>query len=307
MTANGETLAVTAPAKINLYLAVLGKRPDGFHELLTVFQSLALADRLTVQPGTAPGVVVRCDDERLPESENLCTRAAHLLAAAAGHAPDDLPAVELQLEKRIPLGAGLGGGSSDAAATLRALNAWWGLGVGDADLLRLAGALGADVPYFLSLGTALATGRGDVIEPLEPLPPLWVVLAMPEEPVSTADAFAWWDEQQGVSQPGAAGHDHFRTFQDFRARQMLRLLRAGALDGAAECCINDLEVPVTHYRPDIAVLIRQLRAAGCPLVRMTGAGAAVFGIAETEADARAIAARIDAPWVTVTHTGAPDG
>lgn len=299
-------VVLRAPAKINLYLAVLGRRADGYHELLTVFQSLALADHITLRPADRPGCTVRSAAPALPAYNNLCLHAAHLLAAESGTEPEDFPGVEVFIEKRLPLGAGLGGGSSDGAVTLRALNAWWELGLRADDLLRLACLLGADVPYFLHGGTARGTGRGDIVEPLPPLPPLWVVLAMPEEPVATADAFRWWDEDQGEPQPGAADPAHFHEFQAFRAETLLDLLRRGDLIAAADCCVNDLEAPVTRRRPDIAALRDRLREAGCPVARLTGAGAAVFGLAPDERTARAAAERVDAAWVSVTRTDGTD-
>src|SRR3954454_2077628 len=187
------TVTLQASAKINLDLRIVGGRPDGFHELRTVFQTLALADVLTIRRtrgpfrlvGSAPGIPL--------DRRNLVWRAAAAAWRAAGER-GPIRGVSIALEKRIPAAAGLGGGSSDAAATLLGVNRVLGLGLGPVELHRAALSLGSDVPFFMMGGTALGLGRGDDLFPLPDVPPLHVVLVRPDFGVSTADAYRWYAE-----------------------------------------------------------------------------------------------------------------
>ena len=173
-------LVAEAFAKVNRSLVVLGKRPDGFHELDTVFQAVGLSDRLTFE--TSVGLSLEVDDPSIPSgAENLVLRAARALAASAG-----VPArAAITLEKRIPSGGGLGGGSSDAAVALLGLSALWGLDLPVGGLAEIGASVGSDVPFFLYGGTARGLGRGERIAPLPDLPSAGVVLVMPPFPVAT--------------------------------------------------------------------------------------------------------------------------
>lgn len=166
-----------APAKVNLYLEVLHRRGDGYHELETVFQTIDLCDRVTVSLRADEQLTLRCDDPSLPaDQRNLAWRAAQRYREAAGLRAG----VDIVLEKRIPAGAGLGGGSADAAAVLRALERLGGRPLGRERLRELAAELGSDVPFCLEGGTAHATGRGERLQPLPPLPPLPLTVLLPE-------------------------------------------------------------------------------------------------------------------------------
>ena len=243
---------VRAFAKINRSLEVLGVRPDGFHELRTVFQSIALHDTLAIR-AVSGAFQLTCDDPACPaDRSNLIWRAAEQVWKAAGRrgAPRD---VSIQLTKRIPLQAGLGGGSSDAAAALRAFGRLWRV---NPDRVRAIGsALGADVPYFFEGGTALGLDRGDLLFPLVDAPRAWVVLVIPPFGVSTKEAFAWWDRD------GA------------RVLQKRRLT-------------NDLQAVVAKRHPAIGRLVRALERAGASHAAMTGAGSAVFGLFSTRRGAQ---------------------
>lgn len=256
----GRVLRVKACAKINLALRVLGVRPDGFHELHTTFQSLALHDTLTFGiGGSSEGIRIVCDDPACPTgSANLVWRAAELAWRAAGRAGAPR-GVHVRIQKRIPMQAGLGGGSSDAAAALRACARLWRLK--HADLAGLAAALGADVPFFLHGGTAAGTGRGDVIEPLDDRPARWVVLVFPDFGVSTKDAFGWLDGQR--PHPGRGPE-----------------------------ALNDLQAVVEAHHPEIGRIVKALGRAGASAAAMSGSGSAVFGLFGTRAPAVAAAARL---------------
>jgi 4-diphosphocytidyl-2-C-methyl-D-erythritol kinase len=259
---------VSAFAKINLSLRVLGVRRDGYHELRTIFQSIALHDTLTVRARRGP-FALRCDDPGCPADEtNLVWRAAEQAWAASGRR-GALRDVEIRLTKRIPLRAGLGGGSSDAAATLNALGSLWR--VKPAALGEIAAALGADVPYFLEGGTALGLDRGDLVYALVDCAPAWVTIALPTFGVSTADAFRWWDESAALTIEAAPRG--ITTEKE----------RAGQLG-------NDLQGPVAARHPEIAHVVGALQKAGAFHAAMSGSGSALFGLFSRE-QAAARAAR----------------
>src|SRR2546423_1014196 len=177
-------IVVRAPAKINLTLDVLGRRPDGYHALRSVLQALELHDTLELRPAAA--LRFACDAPALAGEDNLVPRAAHLLRTTTGYGGG----VDITLRKRIPVDAGLGGGSSDAAATLMALNRLWGLALAPARLAELGAALSSDVPFFLHAPLALISARGELVEALPPAPPAYVVLHQPPCGLSTARVFA---------------------------------------------------------------------------------------------------------------------
>jgi 4-diphosphocytidyl-2-C-methyl-D-erythritol kinase len=259
--AKRATLIVRAHAKVNLDLRVLGVHPDGYHELRTVFQGIELHDTLVCSERPGP-FVLKCRTPGVPLDErNLIWRAAAALWAALGRAgaPRD---VTVRLDKQIPVEAGLGGGSSDAAAALVALGRMWG-GTSMTLLRQIGATIGADVPFFLSGGTALGLGRGEEIYPLVDLPPHFVVIVRPPFGVSTAEAYGWYDEDRASGQ-----RDENRELQQLpvpwptRAAQM----------------INDLEPPVIRRHQEIAGFKAQLRELGATAAAMSGSGSAVFGL-----------------------------
>jgi 4-diphosphocytidyl-2-C-methyl-D-erythritol kinase len=254
-------------AKINLSLRVVGRRPDGYHDLRTVFQSIALHDELTIRR-TTRGFELTCDDAACPSGRaNLVWRAAEAVWRAAGRSGSP-QGVALHLSKQIPMQAGLGGGSSDAAAAVRALGGLWG--VTRSRQRAVAIALGADVPFFLEGGTALGVDRGDLLFPLSDLPRSWVVVVLPPFGVSTKDAFGWF---------GARAVDRRRRRGD----------PAGDLDWR-----NDLQDVVARRHPEIAGLVRALTRAGASRALMSGSGSAVFGLFVRRPAAAAAAAYVEA-------------
>jgi 4-diphosphocytidyl-2-C-methyl-D-erythritol kinase len=278
-------IRISAPAKVNLFLAVRGRREDGFHELESVFQAIELADEVEFQP-RPEGIRISADWPGLPDGEdNLCWRAANLLMEETGARRG----VEIRLHKRIPPGAGLGGGSSDAAAVLLALNRLWELNLSAEALGRLAASLGADVAFFLKGGTALGRGRGEVLSSL-PTPDLWFVLAWPEENLSTAQVYRAWDEQP------AAG--------EASLEEMLEAVKSNDSRRTAACLRNDLEEAAMRLCPPIEGLKKELLEAGCLGAQVSGSGSAVFGIAQDENHAGEIAAvlsRQEGLWMRRSH------
>jgi 4-diphosphocytidyl-2-C-methyl-D-erythritol kinase len=284
-------LTVRAFAKINLDLRVLGVRADGYHEIATVFQTIALADTVTVVPHEGP-LSVRCDAPGVPAGRgNLAWRAAEHLWSLAGR-PGTPHGCAIVIEKRIPVAGGLGGGSADAAATLVALAHCWRLPCSARDLHHVARALGADVPFFLVGGTALGRGAGDELEPLDDLPRHEVVLAVPGFGVSAADAYRWLDED-GPAGPG--GLEPPRSPPGPEPASLHRPpAAAGDWAGWLARCRNDLEPPVARRHPEVARLAADLRRAGARLAALSGSGSTVFGLYEDAAAADRAARALEA-------------
>jgi len=271
-----QSVTVRAHAKINLDLRVLGPRADGYHELRTVFQSIALHDVIQCVAREGP-LAIECAAAGVPlDGSNLVWRAAEALWRALRR-PTPVRDVVIRLEKHIPLQAGLGGGSTDAAATLMALATLWKVPVRPAQLTDVAATLGADVPFFLSGGTALGLGRGDEVYPLADLARHWIVLLVPGFGVSTADAYNWYDSERDLSRgAGAREPQHVPGPWPSRAAQM----------------INDLEAPIARHHPEIDQMRTALRRAGALAAAMSGSGSAVFGLFQKRADALAAVERL---------------
>lgn len=262
---------VFAHAKINWMLRILGMRPDGFHELETIFQSISLRDTLRFHPGEPLSLV--CDDPTIPtDDSNLVMRAAHAMIDRFG-----APACRIELEKRIPAGGGLGGGSSDAAATLRALAQRCATPPAHADLAAAALGLGSDVPFFLEEGTAYATGRGERLVALPSQAGVPLVLLLPEERVMTPEAYRLL----------RTGRDEGRLAEG-EAIGLDRCVSAarGSLLDDVTILVNDLEPPVFATLPRLAGLLEALRATGPAWARMSGSGSTIVGAfrAEDERD-----------------------
>jgi 4-diphosphocytidyl-2-C-methyl-D-erythritol kinase len=277
-------ITLPAYAKINLDLRVLGVRPDGFHNLRTVFQSLSLHDVLTFTRHKGP-LAIECDDPTLPtDRRNLIWKAASLLWRTVGRRRGDTPRdIVVGLRKRVPVMAGLGGGSADAAMTLLGLSRLWELDVDLPTLSRLAARLGADVPFFLVGGTALGLGRGDDIYPLTDLPRTFVVVVRPKFGVSTDEAYAWYDEE-----PRRSIRDPARRRLPDRWPEWALSLR------------NDLEPAVIRHHPTIARIKHALVDAGAVVAAMSGSGSAVFGLFERLDAARRTASDLSRPgWQVV--------
>ncbi|MGH9381569.1 MAG: 4-(cytidine 5'-diphospho)-2-C-methyl-D-erythritol kinase [Thermoanaerobaculia bacterium] len=267
-------------AKINLHLEVLGRRADGYHELSTLFQSVELHDVLEVEL-TTQGYAVEVVEGEAPEDRtNLAVRAASALQAR--FAPDR--GARIRLWKGIPLGSGLGGGSSNAATTLWALDRLLGGPASAAELLGIAAELGADVPYFLHGGTAWGTGRGDHIQPLSDLAEQEVWLVTPPVAVSTADVFARLDAPYG---------NHLTPRET--PSSIMRLVEAGTRASADRLeAHNDLEEGVLSHYPEIREARAVLIEAGGAPVRLSGSGATLYAFFRAPVDIGALRRRLPA-------------
>lgn len=257
--ARRQIVQVRAHAKVNLHLRILGRRPDGYHDIRTVLQTLALHDTLRFEPFDGP-FEVRCAHVGVPRGrDNLVWLAAEAVWRALGRSRDP-DGVRVTLEKRIPLQSGLGGGSADAAATLIGLLTLWRASLSRSTVTDLAAALGADVPFFLWGGTALGLDRGDTIYPLADAQPCWVTILVPALGVSTKEAYRWYDEA---------------------------LVTPGPLEPSAPLRLdNDFEAVVAARHPVIADLKRSLLEAGAGAAGLSGSGSAVVGLFESEPRAR---------------------
>lgn len=279
-------LEVWAPAKVNLFLEVLAKRPDGFHEIETLMAPIELYDTLYLEPAPPGQTLFACRDARartaahlptppLPEgTDNIAVRAVELVRQATGCRRG----VSVQLVKRIPMAAGLAGGSSDAAAALVAVDRLWQTGLSPSDLHELAAQLGSDVPFFLCGGAAVCRGRGEQIEPLDRLPPLHLALLFPGE---------------GLSTPAVYGRCRVAD----RPRSAQRLVDAWrrhdlAMVGAA--LHNQLEPAAETLSGSVANSRRRFARAATVGQRMSGSGTSYFGVCRGAGHARRVAAAVRA-------------
>ncbi|MBX3296165.1 MAG: 4-(cytidine 5'-diphospho)-2-C-methyl-D-erythritol kinase [Acidobacteria bacterium] len=255
-----EPFTLPSFAKINLHLRVLGKRPDGFHELCTVFQTVSLHDRITFE--AADEISMTCDDAAIQTGEaNLMIRAASRLREFSG----TTAGARLHLEKRIPSPGGLAGGSSNAAVTLIGLKRLWELDLADGDLMTIASELGSDVPFFLEGGTMLGTGRGERLETLPDFECDRLVIVTPNVAVSTAAAYDGLRAESLTSQALETKLTVCRS----EAENVLSDIEAGA---------NDFENTVLAAFPEISDVRKTLTGLGARKVLMSGSGASVFAI-----------------------------
>lgn len=312
--APARSIARRAPAKLNLGLRLVGRREDGYHLLESLFVPLSLADELTLswQPDGPAAIdleVERAADAQLPAAlealgagpENLAARAA-----AAFRELTDIPGtIGIRLVKRIPAGAGLGGGSSDAGAVLSGLAALTGrVGIEDERLAQQALGLGADVPYFLAPRAALVSGIGERIEPVDDGAPAFdVVLANPGISVATAEVYRVADVLRGSLTATGAG-------STMRAFSRLSRASQGNSNALGELLVNDLEPAAVRVCPPIGRWLDRLREAGAAGVGMSGSGGTVFGIFSSPSEAERAAASLRGPdegggsqgsWVRVTR------
>lgn len=260
-----------APAKINLMLDVLHKRNDGFHEVEMIMTMVDLADRLTLSDPGSSRISLSSQSGYIPlDDKNLAVRAARLLRQRFGVSRG----VHMHLEKRIPVAAGLAGGSSDAAAALRGLNRLWELGLSMAELEELGAELGSDVPFCVRGGTALATGRGERLEELPNPPRCWVILAKPPINVSTADVYGNLKAAEIDVHPSASS--------------MRQALERGSFADVCGGLGNVLEDVTLKLYPDVGRLKGVMEHLGADGVLMSGSGPTVFGLVLKEEKAKRI-------------------
>ena len=266
------TCTATSSRPLNLGLAVVGRRDDGFHDLRTIFQAIDLSDELWIRTRGEPGIALSvAGPEPAPEGpENLVCRAGELLSGRSG----SRVGAEIHLVKRIPPQSGLGGGSSDAAAAILGLDALWGLGLSPDEHAGLALELGSDVPFFLRGGTARGEGRGERLTPLPPPPDAGWLLVLPPFGVPTVKAFA--------SLPGTL------TSSESNLRMLETAINGGNFEVFIENIVNDLEDGVVRIQPRLARIRQELISRGAAAVGLTGSGSALFAVFRCQGDAEQI-------------------
>ncbi len=286
--------SLIAPAKINLFLGIVGNhfnqatppQPDGFHELVMVMQSIDLADRVTITETRDRTITVTCDDGDVPQDQtNLAYQAAALMQQQFPDRAAPHGGIAIAIEKQIPMGAGLAGGSADCAAVLVGIDQLWELGLTQGELQTIAAQIGSDIPFCVSGGTALATGRGEIIDPLVDLGKLYVVLAKYRDlPVSTPWAYQTFRQQFGATYPPTPAATQVKQ-QELRSGAMLSAIQQRNAPKIAQCLHNDLEKVVLPAYPQIQGLrdaFGQLPVMG---TMMSGSGSTVFALCATEAEA----------------------
>ncbi len=259
-------LTVNAPAKINLFLDIIGRLDNGYHSLFMVMQSVGLFDTVTVAKSEKSGIFLTCSDERLPSDEsNIAYKAAAAFFKKTGISPN----VEIGIEKRIPFAAGLAGGSTDAAAVIVGLNELYKTDLSQAELCKIGLCVGSDVPFCIVGGTCLSQNTGGVLSPLEPLKDCYIVLAKPEAGVSTAEAYA------------AADSTYLYRPDSMR---MLDACEKGDFEGICKYAGNVFEQVIEVA--DRVEFKRIMRENGCSLCQMSGSGPTVFALFENEENAK---------------------
>ncbi len=281
---SGGPVTWRAFAKLNEELRVLGRRPDGYHEVRTVLQTIDLADEIRVVP--AAGFRFTTTSGPADES-NLVVRAVRAFEEATGIEVR----LDIHLTKHVPHGAGLGGGSADAAVTLMGLARWYGAPLPGSMIQSLLAGMGSDVPFFALGGAALAIGRGDCLFPLDVgeagrEAPRWYVLVHPPLAVSTVDAYSWLDRDTTRRTQGLTETHEYTTILGFCARFVPHL---GARGPGPASCLNDFELPLFQRFPELAEIKGRLLAAGAVRAAISGSGATVFGRFDGPVRARAAA------------------
>jgi 4-diphosphocytidyl-2-C-methyl-D-erythritol kinase len=257
---SGTALGVKAPAKVNLFLRILERMPDGYHQLETLFQAVGLEDEILMEVVEGTSLELRVEGADVgPSEDNLVTRAVHLFRHRTGLSCG----LRIQLTKRIPAGAGLGGGSSDAGATLRALNVLHGYPLGGDEMRATGAELGADVAFFSGeVGLAVGEGRGDRLTPVEPLPPRTLVVGLPPVHVATGPAYGLLAGARGSAPPPPP----------------LLPFELGTWDQVEDRAVNDFQPVVARAHPPVARALEALREVGASVALLSGSGSAVFGL-----------------------------
>jgi 4-diphosphocytidyl-2-C-methyl-D-erythritol kinase len=272
------TLVVRAPAKVNLFLEVLAKRPDGYHEIATLLVAVSLYDTLEFKEDPSGAIRLRCDVAELTTGpDNLVLKAAALLRQRTGCARG----ADVRLAKRIPMAAGLAGGSTDCAAALAGLNRLWRLGLTRDELARLGGELGSDVPFFFHTPAAWCTGRGEVVTPVALGRPLDFVLVKPAVGLATAEVY------RGVAVP-----ERPETGQEMR-----RAVAGGDVEEIGRRLHNRLQEAAGRLRPEIAAGLGRLRAEGPAGQLMSGSGTSLFALCREPGEAQRVARAVRRPEI----------
>lgn len=289
-----RSLYLIAPAKINLYLEIIGHRLDGYHELVMILQSIALADSLELHPNGKEEIRLYCNHDLVPlDNTNIAYKAAQLMAKSFPEIASNYGGVDIVIDKKIPVAAGLAGGSSNGAAVLVGINLLWDLGLTQPELETFAASLGSDVPFCLAGGCAIATGRGEKLAPIPSNEELWLVLAKYQS-LSISTPWAYQQYRQNFSDSYVSDFDTVINRKD--------LVHSGPLVNAivhkqttkiGQLLHNDLEKVVLPAQPKVAQLCEKMRKAGGLGTMMSGSGPTVFTLCESQNEAEVIKNQIE--------------
>lgn len=291
--------SVSAPAKVNLYLKVINKRPDGYHNIVTVFERINLADRLRFRTNRSGRITIRCDHPHVPTGpKNLVYRTAELIRQEHGITEG----VEVSIAKTIPVAAGLAGGSTNAAAAITGLNRLWGLKMSTEQMVDVGRRIGSDVPFFLyDASWGLGTGRGDRIETLPIGRRLWHILVVPKIKMYTPKVYGHIKiPKNGRSGSGASGGGrNMLTNKDDNANILLHHLPKSDVGTISSLLYNDLEKVVVQICPKINKLKERLKSLGAQGVTVSGSGPSVYGLTDSQQEAKQIQAHLSSRYSQV--------
>lgn len=284
-----QSYSLIAPAKINLYLEIVGDRPDGFHELVMILQSVELADRVDIKPSNTEDIYIYCDRPQVPtDKTNLAYRAAELMCNLFPEMYANYGGVSIRIEKNIPVAAGLAGGSGNAAAVLVGINLLWELGLTQLELEDLAARLGSDISFCVTGGTAISTGRGEKLDKIDLLKKAWVVLAKYENlSVSTPWAYQTYRQQYSDTYISDAAGIESRASQ-LRSGPLVTAIKQQNEREVGKLLQNDLEKVVFPQYPQVEQLKQTFAEKDVLGTMMSGSGPTVFALCESEASAIAV-------------------
>jgi 4-diphosphocytidyl-2-C-methyl-D-erythritol kinase len=293
-----QKFTVKTPAKINWFLNIIGVRQDGYHAIESLMQCVSLYDTLEFYHASDLSLE---SDLAIPLGDNLVYRAASLLKKQGSYRNG----ATIRLKKKIPVGAGLGGGSSDAACTLSSLNRLWGLGLTGKDLCALASQIGSDVPFFLNGPSAFVEGRGELLTPIAMRSSVILLLVKPPQSVSTAWAYSTFDRRgadQESARPDKAGGKSELTKKPVDIKLFCQALEERDFTFLDRLIINDLEAPVFERYPAVGEIRQRLREMGASVSSMSGSGSAVFGVFAEREKAKKAARAMTPCWCEVVET-----
>jgi 4-diphosphocytidyl-2-C-methyl-D-erythritol kinase len=287
-------MRLLAAAKVNLHLRVGPPRPDGFHPLLSWMCAVGLYDALNIEPAASAGVLLSCDRADLPcDQSNLIVKAANALAEAAAATSTAPLGARIRLEKRIPMGAGLGGGSSDGARALLGLNQLWKVNWPMERLAALAARIGSDLPFFFHGPSSVCSGRGEIVRPIAPPSPHWAVLVLPELAMPTPAVYRRFDELKLGEETNVRDEPVWEDWASLGAQSLLPEL------------VNDLEPAAFSISPALAQLRDQCEQTLRRIVRMSGSGSSLFTLFDAEPEAHSAAqllhSRLNTPTLAAPH------
>ncbi len=307
-----HSYSLLAPAKINLHLEIIGDRPDRFHELVMILQSIDLADQIDIHANSTQNISIHCNHPQVPLDEtNLAYRAAKLMCEQFPDVYHNFGGVDIVIKKNIPVAAGLAGGSTNAAAVLVGINMMWKLGLTQPELQDFAAKIGSDVPFCVSGGTAIATGRGEKLDPINDLDNIWVVLAKYNNlNISTAWAYQTYRQQYSNTYISDAEGIKSRTAK-LHSSPLVSAIIHKQTSEIGNLLYNDLEKVVLPKYPQVA----QLRSAFAEVeilgTMMSGSGPTVFALCESESQALSVKQQVKETlsdpnldfWVTKLSSG----